>query len=177
MLPGSNPRDGIIPPFYWRIIDLRMSREDTCPRCESDELHRLDDGSLWCTACGAQYSDSGLLCPVCAGENTIQAERCSHCGEPLTSLGRALTRHGDGQRPYKLEQVRAMASQIRTLEEESSRKRIGALEEIDRLRIAAQAEATRAAADRDRRLFRTVIIASAAFLLLVALIVLLVGQL
>jgi hypothetical protein len=154
-----------------------MSREGPCPRCESDDLHRLDDGSLLCRACGGLYSDSGFLCPVCAEENTTLAERCSQCGEPLTSLGRALTRHGDGQRPYKLDQVRALASQIRTYEEESSRRRFGALEEIDRVRIAAQAEAARAAADRDRRLFRTVFIASVVFLLLVALLVLLIGPL
>lgn len=69
-----------------------------------------------------------------------------------------------------------MAAKIRSHEEQSSRTRMGSLEEIDQVRIMAEAEATRTAAERDRRLFRRVFVSSGVFLILIVLLVLLLGQ-
>lgn len=147
--------------------------QPACPNCEGLSLDQGPAGVFTCRECGVKFSTSGVLCPGCGASNAFHADRCNTCGGPLTSLGRALSRHGSGQRPYKLDQVRVTASRIRADEEQASRQRFGELEKIDQIRIQAEAEAARAASARDRRLFRAVLIGSAIFLLMVVLIVLL----
>jgi predicted amidophosphoribosyltransferase len=150
-----------------------MTTEAHCPICESAELSKAADGSLRCPACGVRFSADGILCPGCGASNAFHLDRCKYCGEPLTSFGRALSRQGAGRRPYKLDQVRLTSARIRAQEEQASQERLGALEEIDNLRIQQEAKAAQAAAARDRKLFRVVFVASGIFLILVVLIVLL----
>jgi predicted amidophosphoribosyltransferase len=144
-----------------------------CPNCESLALDQNSDATYTCRECGSRFSASGVRCPGCGASNAFHTDRCTRCGGPLTSFGRALSRQGAGQRPYKLDQVRVTASRVRAEEEQASRERFGALEQIDQVRIQAEIEAAEAAAARDRRLFKVVFIGSTIFLLVVVFVVLL----
>jgi hypothetical protein len=67
-------------------------------------------------------------------------------------FGQVMSRHdGRGRSPLWLSQVRAQASGVRGDEEQASRKRLGALEEIDRRRLDALAEAARTQEGKYRR--------------------------
>jgi hypothetical protein len=67
-------------------------------------------------------------------------------------FGQVMSRHeGRGRLPLWLSQVRAQASDVRLDEEHASRRRLGALEEIDRRRLDAFSAATVAQNSKDRR--------------------------
>lgn len=142
----------------------------TCPACGSTELVENSQGSLECGACGMQLPDGLVQCPSCGNINPEGSARCDRCGEPLEIFAQVISRHVSPGSATWLQQVRSQASEIKGREAEASEVRFQALQDVDRRRQMAEAEA----ADRQRRKDRqTLIIGIIAFgtILVFALVV------
>lgn len=130
-----------------------------CPRCE----HVSGAGARYCEACGASLT---FTCPRCQTSNWSGAEQCANCGQHLDTLGALLERSGDSGLRFHARQ-RDLAS-LAEQEDESARQRRAYLEEIDRRRQQAIAEAAARKA-REQRIFITATLAIAALALLAIL--------
>lgn len=126
-----------------------------CPRCE----HVNGADARNCEACGASLT---LTCPKCQARNWSGAERCASCGQHVDTLGALIDRTGDAGLRFHARQrdLAGLAAQ----EDESARQRRAYLEDIDRRREQALAEAAARKA-REQRLFITATLAVAALAL------------
>ncbi|MDW8325900.1 MAG: zinc ribbon domain-containing protein [Anaerolineales bacterium] len=130
-----------------------------CPRCE----YVSGAGACYCEACGALLT---FTCPRCQTGNWSGAEKCANCGQYLDTLGVLMERSGDTGLRFHARQ-RDLAS-LAAQEDESARQRRAYLEEIDRRRQQAIAEAAARKA-REERLFITATLIFAALALLTIL--------
>ncbi|MGD8632813.1 MAG: zinc ribbon domain-containing protein [Anaerolineales bacterium] len=108
-----------------------------------------------------------LLCPACHTLNSIDAETCTGCGEPLTIFGRVMARQGSQSRSQRLEQMRGRAGAIKEEARKSSDARMATFKEIDHRRFEHEREEIIAQQMRDRRLFRGVAIGLGIFFLII----------
>jgi hypothetical protein len=115
-----------------------------------------------CSYCGSSFEQAEILCPTCSGPVTEEAEACPHCGEPLSVVGKVVSRQLDVRPPRWLRVARARASSLRRQDEPHSRLRMEALLEIDRRRLemAAEGEARRRLRDRQTLMIAAVICAA-----------------
>ncbi len=127
-----------------------------CPNCE----HVSSAGVHQCEACSASLI---FTCSNCQASNWSGAERCANCGQHLDTLGALIARSGDTGLRFQARQ-RDLASLARQ-EEESARRRRAHLEDIDRRRQQAIAEAAARKA-REQRIFvmATLVVAALALL-------------
>jgi len=75
-----------------------------------------------------------IRCPVCGWQNPRRSEVCANCGEPLTMIGRVLTRQGTAGPPPWLSRVRSRAGGLKEQEARASELRMEQLLDIDRRR-------------------------------------------
>jgi Fe2+ transport system protein B len=101
-------------------------------------------------------------------------ETCSICGEPLTIVGRVISRQGSQTKSQRVQQMRARAGAIQEEARISSDARMAEFVEIDRQRIEREHEQSYARQLRDRQLFRNVAIGLGLFLLFVAIVTLVI---
>jgi hypothetical protein len=101
-------------------------------------------------------------------------ETCSVCGEPLTIVGRVISRQGSQTKSQRLEQMRARAGVLKEEARVSSEVRMTEFVKIDRRRIEREREESYIQQLRDRLLFRNVAIGLGVFLLIVAVVTLVV---
>lgn len=94
------------------------------------------------------------------------AEVCPHCGESLTLVGTVIARQGTGGPPSWLAAARSTAAALKAEDEQASHQRLGALWDVDRRRIQAEAEAEARRREQDRQILTWGAAASAAILLL-----------
>lgn len=130
-----------------------------CPGCE----HVSGAGAYHCEACGASLT---FTCPRCQTSNWSGAEQCANCGQHLDTLGALIERSGDTGLRFHARQ-RELAS-LAAQEDESARRLRAQLEEIDRRRQQAIAEAAARKA-REQRIFITATLTVAAVVLLAIL--------
>lgn len=141
-----------------------------CPNCDHAALTQASSGILLCGNCGAHIVQGRLQCPACQSINELGVEMCAACGEPLTIVGRVLSRQGLQTRSQRLEQMRFRNEAIKEEERLSSDVRMSGFVEIDRRRIEAEHESLLAQQALDKRLFRNVAIGLGLFLLFVAIV-------
>ncbi|MGD8730701.1 MAG: zinc ribbon domain-containing protein, partial [Anaerolineales bacterium] len=127
-------------------------------------------GFLYCEHCHAHIIQGQLQCPSCQTLNPIGHETCMNCAEPLTILGRVISRQGLQTKSQRLEQMRQRASAIKAEAQSSSDARMAEFVEMDRRRIQLEREAVLVQQEKDRLLFRNVAIGIGIFLLVVVLI-------
>jgi hypothetical protein len=127
-----------------------------CPRCE----HVSGAGARNCEACGTSLT---VTCTRCQARNWSGVERCADCGQHLDTLGALIDRSGDAGLRFHARQrdLAGLAAQ----EDENARQRRAYLEDIDRRRQQAIAEAAARKA-REQRVFITATLALAAVALL-----------
>lgn len=101
-------------------------------------------------------------------------ETCSICGEPLTIVGRVISRQGSQTKSQRLEQMRSRAGVLKEEARVSSEVRMAEFVEIDRRRIEREREESYVQKLRDRLLFRNVAIGLGVFLLIVVVVTLVV---
>ena len=91
-----------------------------------------------------------VRCPVCGWQNPRRSEVCANCGEPLTMIGRVLTRQGTVGPPFWLGRVRSRAGDLKEQEARASELRMEQLRDVDRRRHLddARALARQRATDR-----------------------------
>jgi predicted amidophosphoribosyltransferase len=145
-----------------------------CPNCNVAALHSESQGVLICDHCHAHIVQGQLECPSCQSLNPIGMETCSVCGEPLTIVGRVISRQGSQTKSQRLEQMRARAGVLKEEARVSSEVRMTEFVKIDRRRIEREREESYIQQLRDRLLFRNVAIGLGVFLLIVAVVTLVV---
>ncbi len=109
-----------------------------------------------------------VTCPVCGQDNSEEAHRCTHCGEPLTMFGQVMSRHDGAGTPMRLNQARAQAPALQEQGHKGSEARMGSLEAVDRRRMEAQREAAARQAEKDRRIL---LVSAGAFTLLLIVLI------
>ena len=142
----------------------------TCPACSAPGLEAASEGKLTCVYCGFTIPINVNICPACGHVNDFGLETCTKCGEPLSLLAQIMTRHGSDQ-PYKLQQVRRQAPQIKEREARESQKRMDAFQAIDQRRKAAEAEAKKAQEEYSRKVSTIVLFIIPIFIAFVILLV------
>jgi hypothetical protein len=145
-----------------------------CPNCNVAALRSESQGVLICGYCHARIVQGQLECPSCQSLNPFGMETCSICGEPLTIVGRVISRQGSQTKSQRVQQMRARAGAIQEEARISSDARMAEFVEIDRQRIEREHEQSYARQLRDRQLFRNVAIGLGLFLLFVAIVTLVI---
>jgi hypothetical protein len=140
-----------------------------CPNCTADEFFQIAPDQMECRYCGTLLRHETPICGACGHENTLDAQRCATCGEPLNIVAQVLSRHGRwGVNPIWMDRVRSQASAIRALEASASEKRMQLFSEIEQRREMAYAEAQAARRVQDRRMLLFGCILTALFVVVVA---------
>ena len=140
-----------------------------CPNCFTPGLEVTDDGTIDCPNCGILQAGRHKVCPACGHENSIHAENCIVCEEPLTIVSQVMRMHSNHSQPFRLKQVRSQASAIKEREERASQSRMEAFQEIDRRREQALAKAQEAQKAYQRRVSTVMFIIAGLFVIFVAL--------
>jgi hypothetical protein len=139
-----------------------------CPACSASDWTMLSEVMLECSYCGNKYEAAVQRCPVCESINTVVAEHCLVCGEPLSIVSKVISRHeGDGFQPVFLEHARIRAAGLKDQGASASEKRMRTLQEIDERRELAQAEAREMQRKADQRSIRIAFFLVALFLVFV----------
>jgi hypothetical protein len=141
-----------------------------CLACTAPGLELVRKGELKCQYCGSTFKGLPLVCPSCSWINTIEAERCPQCGEPLTVISQVISRQDASQGPQWLRRVQSQAEVIKQSEEIASQKRLQKLQEIDRKREEA-VSAEKAQRTKDDRFF-LMLIASGVLLVIIIITIL-----
>ena len=105
-----------------------------CLACTAPNLELVEKGILECQYCGASFRGIPLLCPSCGWINTLDAESCPICGEPLNVVAQVISRQDPAASPAFLRRVQSQAENIKASEELASQNRFQKLQEIDRVR-------------------------------------------
>ena len=93
------------------------------------------------------------VCPRCGATNSVDAEACRDCGEPLTTVGRVFQRHEDARRPPQfLQYARQEAPAIKRAEAEASRRRTDTFSNQEAQRLEALHLQRQEQAAKDRTL-------------------------
>ncbi|MBP8001284.1 MAG: hypothetical protein KA314_16975 [Chloroflexi bacterium] len=98
-----------------------------CPQCHT--YHRQE--TAFCGRCGTSLT---RVCGRCYTSNWTGDEYCCHCGQAMDILDLVTHRHREA-RYEQQEQRRQNIARVKQQEEESSRKRMAELMEMERLRI------------------------------------------
>lgn len=126
-----------------------------CPACTAPNLFPLNSTSLKCDYCDSTWQLDANRCPSCQNPNPSTVEVCQTCGEPLSLFSQVIIRHGGGSRdPFRLQQARSRAADLKAQGEESSRARMQALQAIDRRREQHTAQEQLARATEEQKLIR-----------------------
>jgi hypothetical protein len=149
--------------FCGTTIDLNRA---LCPQCAF--LNRAGERS--CIRCGAQVV---RVCPFCKHENWAGSEYCAGCGRTLDLL-EVMTRAGSRDTRARLEAQQQGARLLKLREQKDSEARMAHFREMERQRLEAVARDT-AERQRRERLVLAGILFAIAFIVLVALIVLVVN--
>ena len=122
----------------------------TCPACTAPSLVSDRGGGFHCDYCGVVWEVQPIRCPICGWQNPRRSEVCANCGEPLTMIGRVLTRQGTAGPPPWLGRVRSRAGELKEQGARASEQRMEQLLDIDRRRHLddARALARQRATDR-----------------------------
>jgi hypothetical protein len=148
--------------------------QSKCPACAAPGLKVTPEGNLTCTYCGITILSDANVCPACGHVNAYDVETCSVCGEPLSLLAQIMTRHDGSDQPYKLQQVRRQAPQLKESEARESDKRMEVFQAIDQRREAAEAEAKQAQEEYQRKVSTIVLLVIPVFIVFLILLVVLV---
>ena len=140
-----------------------------CPKCSAPDLEVTDNGTIDCPNCGILQTGRLNVCPACGHENSLSAENCIVCDEPLTIVCQIMIMQSDHSQPFRLKQIRSQASAIKEREERASQQRMEAFQEIDRRREQALAEAQEAQKVHQRRVSTVMFIIAGLFVIFVAL--------
>jgi len=141
-----------------------------CLACTAPGLEIVRKGVLQCQYCGSTFSGAPLICPSCGWVNTIEAENCPECGEPMDVVAQVISRQDISGGPLWLKRVQSQAEEIKKSEEMASQNRLQKLQEIDRKREATLAE-ERARRSRDDRFF-LILIGTGVLLLMIIIMIL-----
>jgi hypothetical protein len=149
--------------FCGTNIDLNRA---LCPHCAF--LNR--EGAHFCSRCGAEVV---RVCPFCKYENWAGSEYCVSCGRTLDLL-EVMTRASSRDTRARLEAQQRQARLLKMQEEKDSEARMARFWDMERQRLEA---ITRDTAERQRRerLVLAGILFVIAFIVLVAVIVLVVN--
>ena len=145
--------------------------QPTCPACTAPGLEATSEEKITCAYCGFTIPSDANICPACGHVNDFGLETCSLCGEPLSLLAQIMTRHNGSDQPYKLQQVRRQAPQIKEREARESQKRMEVFQTIDQRRKAAEAEAKQAQEEYQRKVSTVVLFIVPIFIVFVILFV------
>jgi hypothetical protein len=141
-----------------------------CLACTAPGLELVAKGVLKCQYCASSFRGLPLICPSCGWINTIQAESCPDCGEPMTVITQVISRQDKSGGPRWLERVQSQAEEIKKSEEIASRDRLQKLQEIDRKREEAIAE-EKVRRSKDDRFF-LILIGSAVLIVIIIVAIL-----
>jgi hypothetical protein len=141
-----------------------------CPACTAPRLIVVQKGELKCSYCGSSFRGVPLICPSCGWINTIEAEDCPVCGEPLTVVAQVIHRQDTSGGPQWMKRVQSQLGEMRSAEEQASQIRLKALQEIDHSREKALAEQKEQQSKADRTLFASMTIIG--ILIILSLIIL-----
>jgi hypothetical protein len=111
-----------------------------CPACTAMGLTLVQKGELSCSYCGSAFKGIPLICPSCGWINTIDAEDCPECGEPLSVIAQVISRQDKAGGPQWMKRVQSQLGEIRSAEERASQIRLQALQEVDQKREESLAE-------------------------------------
>jgi hypothetical protein len=125
----------------------------TCPACLAPNLTLVAKGELGCSYCGSSFRGIPLICPSCGWINTIEAERCPECAEPMTVIAQVISRQDQDGGPRWLRRVQSQAGEIKSAEERASQLRLQKLQEIDQKREEAIADQKEKQAKEDKLLY------------------------
>lgn len=145
----------------------------SCPACTAPRLSITAKGALHCHHCGSTFRGKPLICSSCGWINSIQAEVCPDCDEPISIVAQVLRRHDSQGKPHWLERVQSQADQIKSKESQASKERMQQFEQIEQRRrdTVVREEALRQIRDK-KVLFVVVASMLAAFIILIALAIL-----
>jgi hypothetical protein len=136
-----------------------LLQEIRCPNCQSTIQLQGHGQTIVCEACNSQFLLSGHLCPNCQTyhrketgfcgrcgkamsrvcgrcqtNNWAGNEYCQNCGEAMDIIDLVTRRHKDAVREQQ-DRRRLEIARMKQQEEEASRKRMGELMEMERLRM------------------------------------------
>jgi DNA-directed RNA polymerase subunit RPC12/RpoP len=124
-----------------------------CPACTAPSLSFDVQGILACPYCGTRIVGEAQVCSSCSHINPPGAERCLHCGEPLTLTARVVLRQGGAARqPFFLERARGLAAGLKAQGDLTSQERMDRFREIDRQRQMRDVEEEVRRRIRDRKM-------------------------
>ena len=141
-----------------------------CLACTAPGLELAAKGVLKCQYCGSSFRGLPLICPSCGWINTIEAESCPDCSEPLTVITQVISRQDTSQGPRWLARVQSQAEEMKKTEEIASQDRLQKLQEIDRQREDAIAN-EKARRSKDDRFF-LILIASVVVIAIIIIAIL-----
>ena len=141
-----------------------------CLACTAPGLELVEKGVLKCQYCGSSFRGLPLLCPSCGWINTIDAESCPDCGEPMNVVAQVITRQDPSASPAFLKRVQSQAENIKASEELASQNRFHKLQEIDRMREDSMAKYKVRRSQDDR--FFLILIASGVIIIILIIAIL-----
>ncbi len=141
-----------------------------CLACTAPGLELVAKGVLKCQYCGSSFRGLPLVCPSCGWINTVEAESCPNCGEPMNVITQVISRQDRSRGPQFLARVRSQVEEIKKTEEIASQDRLQKLQEIDRKREDAIA-VEKARRSQDDRFF-LILIASGVLIVIIIITIL-----
>ena len=147
-----------------------------CPACTAPDLVQVSKFELQCSYCRSTFSGKPLICPACGWINTIDADLCQDCAEPMNVVSQVFSRQHQPGKPQWLQRVQDQASGMKSDEEEASRKRIELLEGIDRRREEAQRTEMELQRRKDKEIILGVFIVFVVVVMIILVLVFLQGQ-
>lgn len=147
-----------------------------CPACTAPELVQGSKFELQCSYCRSIFSGKPLICPACGWINTLGADLCQDCAEPMNVVSQVISRQNQPGTPQWLQRVQDQASGIKSNEEQASRKRIEVLEGIDRRREEAQRTEMELQRRKDKEIILGVFIIFVVVIVILLVLVFFQGQ-
>lgn len=141
-----------------------------CLACTAPGLTLIARGELGCSYCGSSFRGIPLICPSCGWINTIEAERCPECAEPLSVIAQVISRQDIAGGPQWLRRVQSQAGEIKSAEERASQLRLQKLQEIDQKREETIADQKEKQAKEDKLLY-IIVLAIGLFIVLSILLI------
>lgn len=149
---------------------------EQCPACGAQIRVSPGQAALKCAYCGTQWSRAGDACPACGAGVDDDMEVCGNCGEPLGTVSRVLDRLDPLATRRHMTRTRQAAEHLRAVDDLASRRRISEFKEIDRRRELTYRAAQEAERQREKRTLWIAVGISAAIILLVSVVVVIVSS-